>query len=423
MGKKIFSIVTVMTAICILLGSPAFAKTKVTFWYPGGAGQEETFNASVARFEAKNPDIDIVPTVLPPNSADINIRLNAAKLSKTYPDVFSAFLIFMGTRGSQGDFAVLDDYIAKWKGKSDMLESALAMGQYKGNYIGLGFFPAPIVPVYRKDYFKEAGLDPNVPPKNWQELHEFARKLVIRDKSGNVLRCGIDIPSTTAPDLVYMETLMRANGSKVFDEEKGEPSWTDKGAIEALDFIATLWKEKLSMPHSNVQWLEHPFARGKSAMGWVFNPVLGKLFASDPTLKEKIGYIPPMGPVRPYTFCGYRMFTIARDSKVKDAAWRFIEFEMEPEEMWDRYEKLVIPPVRKSLVDKFVQDDPEKNKAVADAVKWGKGKAVLAWTSIGDKYLGQAYEEVLNGKKTAEQALKDADKGCRFELKRLGYIK
>jgi ABC-type glycerol-3-phosphate transport system substrate-binding protein len=91
--------------------------------------------------------------------------------------------------------------------------------------------------------------------------------------------------------------------------------------------------------------------------------------------------------------------------------------------MWDRYEKLVIPPVRKSLVDKFVQDDPEKNKAVADAVKWGKGKAVLAWTSIGDKYLGQAYEEVLNGKKTAEQALKDADKGCRFELKRLGYIK
>ena len=60
---------------------------------------------------------------------------------------------------------------------------------------------------------------------------------------------------------------------------------------------------------------------------------------------------------------------------------------------------------------------------MADAVKWGKGKAVLAWTSIGDKYLGQAYEEAINGKKTAEQTLRDADRKARLELKRLGYLK
>jgi ABC-type glycerol-3-phosphate transport system substrate-binding protein len=140
-------------------------------------------------------------------------------------------------------------------------------------------------------------------------------------------------------------------------------------------------------------------------------------------LKPKIGFIPPMGPVRPYTFCGYRLFTIGKNSKVKNEAWRLIEFMMEPEEMWDRYKRLVIPPVRKSMTDRFVQDDPVLNKAVADAVKYGKGKAVLAWTSIGDKYLGQAYEEAINGKKTAEQALRDADRGARLELKRLGYLK
>ncbi|MBM3301229.1 MAG: extracellular solute-binding protein, partial [Deltaproteobacteria bacterium] len=277
--------------------------------------------------------------------------------------------------------------------------------------------------VYRKDYFEEAGLDPNKPPKNWKELHEFARKLVKRDSAGNVLRGGIDIPSTTAPDLIYMETLMRANGSKVFDEEKGEPSWTDKGAIEALDFIATLWKEKLSMPHANFQWMEHPFAKGNSAMGWVMTTVLTTLFKNDPSLKQKVGYTPPMGPVRPYTFCGYRLFTIGSDSKVKDAAWKLIEFMMEPDEMWDRYKQLRIPPVRKSLTERFIQEDPVMNKAITDAVTWGKGKAVLPWTSIGDKYLGQAYEETINGKKTGEQALKDADRGARAELKRIGYLK
>ena len=425
MKKQLFLVVvTGAVGFCLLFGGAAFAaKTKITYWFPGEAGQEEVFAGSAKRFEAKNPDFEVVNTPLPPNSADINTRLNAAKLSNTYPDVFAAFLIYMGTRGSQGEFAPLDNYVAKWNGKSDLLDSALKMGVYKGELLGLGYFPAPVVPVYRKDYFQEAGLDPNKPPKNWQELHEFARKLVKRDNAGNVLRGGIDIPSTTAPDLIYMETLMRANGSKVFDEEKDEPSWTDKGAIEALDYIATLWKEKLSMPHANFQWTEHPFTKGNSAMGWVVNNVLGPLFKNDPSLKQKIGYIPPMGPVRPYTFCGYRLFTIGSDSKVKDAAWKLIEFMMEPEEMWDRYTKLVIPPVRKSLTERFVQVDPVMNKAVVDAVTWGKGKAVLAWTSIGDKYLGQAYEEAINGKKTAEQALKDADRGVRAELKRMGYMK
>ena len=425
MRKRVWLGFVMLAAVsCLLCEGPAFAaKTRVTFWFPGETGQEEVFAASAKRFEAKNPDIEVVNTPLPPNSADINTRLNAAKLSNTYPDVFAAFLIYMGTRGSQGEFASLDSYVAKWNGKSDLLDSALAMGYYKGELLGLGFFPAPIVPSYRKDYFAEAGLDPNKPPRDWNELHEFAKKLVKRDSAGNVLRGGIDIPSTTAPDLIHMETLLRANGSKVFDEEKDEPSWTDPGAIGALDFIATLWKEKLSMPHANFQWAEHPFAKGNSAMGWLPNPVIGNLFKNDPSLKQKIGFTPPMGPVRPYTFCGYRLFTIGKDSKVKNEAWRLIEFMMEPEEMWDRYKKLVIPPVRKSLTDRFIQEDPVLNKAVADAVKWGKGKAVLAWTSIGDKYLGQAYEEAINGKKTAEQALRDADRNARVELKRLGYLK
>ena len=48
--------------------------------------------------------------------------------------------------------------------------------------------------MYRKDYFKEAGLDPNSPPETWEELYDYAKKLVVMDDSGNVERGGFDVP-------------------------------------------------------------------------------------------------------------------------------------------------------------------------------------------------------------------------------------
>jgi ABC-type glycerol-3-phosphate transport system substrate-binding protein len=129
-----------------------------------------------------------------------------------------------------------------------------------------------------------------------------------------------------------------------------------------------------------------------------------------------------MGPKRPYTFCGYRLFTIGANSKVKDAAWEFIKFMMSKEEMWQRFKDEMIPPTRESLLERFIQDDPEYNKAIAEHVKYGKGKAITPWTGIASRYMEKAYQEALNGRKSPRQALVDADRDLRAELKRLGLM-
>ena len=418
--KKRMGVITIIAVLLLGLGAQVDAKTTITFWFPGGAGQEEYFKDAAERFKAQNADIDVEATVLPHDAAEIEARLNTAKLSNTFPDVFSAYLVFMGTRGALGDFAPMKEYIANWEGKDDILESALAMGKYQGELVGLGFFPAPVLAPYRKDFFTEAGLDPERPPQNWEELAEYARKLVVRDDAGNVLRTGMDIPSRN-PSLVFLEPFMRQMGSLVIDEENLEPSWIDEGAVKALEYITGLWKENLSLPHNTPQWLEHPFSKGNGSIGFVMTSVLVKMFEADPELKTKVGFIPPMGPVEPYMFCGYRMFTIGATSKVKDEAWQFIEFMMTKEEMWKRYEALRIPPVRKSMQEQFINEDPELNQAIMDTITYGKGKAVTPWTGIANKYLSQAYEEALNGVKSPRDALVDADKGFRAEIKRMGF--
>ena len=422
MKRKAFAVLAIAVVAALLLCGMAYAKTTINFWYAGSGGQDEYFNGASKRFEAKNPDIKIKRTILPSPAKDIEARLNAGKLSNTFPDVFAAYLIFIGTRGAQGDFASMEEYFANWEDKDDLLGSAVEMGRFKGKLVGLGYAPAPLMQLYRKDYFEEAGLDPNKPPTTWEELHAYARKLVKRDSAGTVIRTGFDIPTMDSSN-TFIEPFLRGNGSPYIDEINFAPTWSDEGAIEALDYIVKMWNEKLSVAFDFEQWSEHPITKGHGSMGAVIGPALAQVFRKNPEFKKKIGFIPPMGPKRPSTFCGYRLFTIGKKSKKKDEAWKFIKFMMSKEEMWQRFEDELIPPTRKSLMDKFIADDPEYNSAIAEHVKYGKGKAITPWTGIANKYVQKAYQEALTGKKSARQALVDAEKDLRAELKRMGLMK
>ena len=421
MKRKAFAVLAIAAVAALLLCGTAFAQTTINFWYAGSAGQDKYFNGAIKRYEAKNPNIKIKNTILPSPNPEIEARLNASKLSDTFPDVFAAYLIFIGTRGAQGDFASMEEYFAKWEEKGDLLGSAVDMGKFKGKLVGLGYAPAPLMQLYRKDYFAEAGLDPNKPPTTWEELHAYARKLVKRDSAGTVIRTGFDIPTMDAAN-TFIEPFMRGNGSPLIDEINFAPAWTDEGAIGALDFIVKMLNEKLSVAFDFEQWSEHPITKGHGSMGAVIGPGLSQAFEKNPDFKKKIGFIPPMGPKRPYTFCGYRLFTIGANSKVKDAAWEFIKFMMSKEEMWQRFKDEMIPPTRESLLERFIQDDPEYNKAIAEHVKYGKGKAITPWTGIASRYMEKAYQEALNGRKSPRQALVDADRDLRAELKRLGLM-
>lgn len=389
----------------------------IDFWFPSANETNDAyFNAVGEKFMKENPNIKIVTTVVPSSSADIMQKLNTAALSGTYPDVFSAFLVYLGTRGARGEFKNLQPYVDEWEDKNDLPDSIYNMGKYKGNLVGLGFFPAPVMRVYRKDFFAEAGLDPEKGPSNWQELREMAMKASVYDSSGDLTRAGMDLPSQDLA-LVNTEPFMRQAGSMVIDEVNQKPSFTDDGAVRALEYLAALHQENVSFPHEWVEFDTHPFQNNRSAMGNIMTSHIMNMINADPSLKEKFGYAPVMeGPEQQKAFCGQRYFVMGEDTEHPEEAWEFIKFLMSPEEMWERYELLAIPPVRKSLEEKYIADNPRRNTRILDYVTMGKGKAITPWTNIANTYLKQAYEEALAGQKSAKEALMDADEGLREEL-------
>lgn len=396
---------------------------KIVFWFPANNPKnDEYFNGLGPAFSKLHPEIEVETIVVPASSVEITQKLNAASLGGTYPDVFSAFLIFIGTRGARGEFLDISDRFAKWEGKDDLLEKTVDMGKYQGTLIGLGFFPAPILNVHRKDFFAEAGLDPNKAPATWDDYRQMAKKATVYDANGNIERAGVDLPSEDIA-FVYTEPFMRQNGSMVINEATQQPAFTDAASIEALQFITDLWNEKVSFPHNWVDFPNLPFANNRSAMGYIMVPTLMNMFKGDPAIEDQIVYAPVRTKSKTvrdkWAFCGYRFFVIGADSKYPDESWEFMKFMMSDEEMWKRYTELGIQPVKKSLEPKFIAASPARNGTLAEYVAFGKGKSITPFTAISDRYTKVAFEEALSGTKTVEQALKDAEAGLLEEIKKM----
>jgi ABC-type glycerol-3-phosphate transport system substrate-binding protein len=185
MARKAMRLFLAAAAFLVLLPaigvSAASAKAKVKWWTFDIDTMPGYLQGFEPRFEAANPDIDLEVTVHPGNAFDFEQKYLAGKMSGMMPDMMYTTLAIFLTYSALGDFKILDSYIENWDQRPDFLESALDMGKVKGSYMGLGVFPAPIMFVYRTDMFEAAGLDPNRPPRNWQELEEYAVKLTRKD--------------------------------------------------------------------------------------------------------------------------------------------------------------------------------------------------------------------------------------------------
>ncbi len=386
----------------------------ITFWFPGqDKAHDDYFTNVVKEFEAANPGIKIENTILPTANKDVDMKLTAADLSGMYPDVFMAYLLFMGTRSPRGDFLDLTKYVDNWSDKDDIDESTYDVGRYKGKLFGLAFLPSPNVFVYRKDFFEESGLDPEKPPKTWDELYECAKKLTIRDANNNVKRAGLDLPALNVE--TFIKPLMRQGGSIIVDEEKGIPSFSDQGSIDAFNFILKLKEANISIPFDLSKKEDIPFAKGNSAMSFLNISQIKTLMAI-PENKDKIGLGPVLENKNTVDFCGNRLFTIGAKSKYPDQSWKFIEFLMSKEQMLKRNQDMGSPIVRKSLTEEFMKNDPVFGKAILEYIKYGKGSENFQYTSLVTKYLENAYQEVYNKRKTSEQALRDAEASLNREL-------
>lgn len=102
--------------------------------------------------------------------------------------------------------------------------------------------------VYNKDIMEKAGLDPNAPPKTWDELYQMAKQ--VKDKTG---LAGIVLPMKESDgffDMLGMALPLQPTLDRGFDLKEGRYAFDSPAILKTVEFFGKLNKEGLIHPNS-----------------------------------------------------------------------------------------------------------------------------------------------------------------------------
>jgi multiple sugar transport system substrate-binding protein len=208
--------------------------------------------------------------------------------SGTQPDI-STGASFMGVQFyATHDVLALDDVLDEVKKNGqydDYLPGVFAPMQYQGHTITWPWAIDIRIPLYRTDFFQQAGVQS---PTTWDEWRAAARKLSGNGKYG-LVESGADNITEHV-----LEALMINNGGGLFSSDGKLDFASNPLNIEALRFFADLVQDGSVDPASaGYQSSDaiRAFSRGDAAM-MVGGP--GFTAQMDPGVVKNVGIIPPI---------------------------------------------------------------------------------------------------------------------------------
>jgi sn-glycerol 3-phosphate transport system substrate-binding protein len=301
---------------------------RLTFYYPiGVAGplakvigdMTDQFN----KLEAGK--IEVVPVYSGDYDPTLQ-KVQTAVMAGNPPDVFIVEISELHTLLAMNAIVPLDDHVKKAEGGrywEDFFPAFRENSLVGGKIWWIPFQRSTPVLYWNKEAFRKAGLDADKPPKNWDELREYAKRLTARD-SGEVKQWGVTI-SGGWHDWLF-EAFVRQNGGWLINPEGTRANFSSREAVEALEFwVELLNQDKVGPPHST--WASTPpdFVAGRTAMLYHSTGILTFLKNS-----AKFDFGVAFMPARKSygAEVGGGNLAIARKipRERQDAAWRFIEW-------------------------------------------------------------------------------------------------
>ena len=411
------SILAIAAAALIGLVAPTVrADTELTFYYPIAVGGPLTkvIDGLAAEFEKQNPGVKVHP-IYAGNYDDARIKALAA-LKAGQPAQLSVLFSIDLYELLEQDVIVPWDEVASTADDKAWLQSfypaLMANGTYKGRVYGIPFQRSTIVLYWNKDAFKEAGLDPERPPANWDEMRTMARKLVKKDANGNVARWGVEVPSTGYAYWMF-QAFARENGQDLMNRDGNKTNYDNPDVVAALQYWRDLGARDKVMPEGTVEWgtLRQAFTEGKTAMMW---HTTGNLTAVKDTAKFPFGVaMLPASKQRGSPTGGGNFYLFKKTTpEERKAALAFVKFMTTPERAaeWsiatgyvgtrpDAYET----PKLKEYAASFPQA-----VVARDQFKYATPELSTFQTGRVRKLLDDAIQASLTGQKSPAEALKAA---------------
>jgi sn-glycerol 3-phosphate transport system substrate-binding protein len=336
----------------------------ITLWHSETASGNDNLVKLVERFNASQNEVKVEP-LFQGNDSELALKLFASMPSGNVPTIAYQSEPYTQAMIDSGEITPIQEYIDQEDyDLSDFTPAAI--GYYTVDDTLYAMPSGVLVPLmyYNKIAFQEAGLDPEQPPTDLDEVRAASEKLVQRDSAGNVTRYGLALEITPW----FVQFMLAGAGELYVNNDNGRDGFATEVAFdndagrEFFQWWNDMVQDGLAL---NIGW-DPSGANGLLAVGAHTGAMV---FSSSAALRsvmdilEKgiegvdLGVAPvpgipgkvPEGSPGVYTRSLWIMN--ARPQEEQDAAWKFIKWFAEPEQQAEWFAGSGYLPVRNSAYD------------------------------------------------------------------------
>ncbi|MFQ6055288.1 MAG: extracellular solute-binding protein, partial [Methanosarcinales archaeon] len=363
-------------------------------------------------------DIEIEYEVLP--YAKTREKMLSMMAAETPKDLVSVDCIWLGEFAEGGFLMDITDNITQWGRMDEWYKENRKGGMYKDRYYGIWTWTDARVIWYWKDLLNESGVSPE-DLKTWDGYLKSAKKLndALRPKGIEGVHL---VGAPHSPDMWFPYLWML--GGNILEWRKGHPTkgeywypaYHSPEGVKALEFL----KDQVDAgvkPQTEHNWGQE-FADKKFAVMLEGSWLLGKFPKEDwQTIEEKIGMLPmfpvPNASVETSTMMGGWILAIPTTSEHPELAWELLTIIEDPVFLTEMLAEYAYLPTQRTIAEndtyamKMREAIPFFDELITILPK-GRNRPNIAEYPEVAEHIRLAIEEVYYGKKTPENALRDA---------------
>jgi multiple sugar transport system permease protein len=403
-----------------LRGGEETARRKVVFWNLFTAGdQHRAITELVKRFNDSQSSYAVEKVDIP--YQHIHSKMLPAIAGGTPPDVsiFDRFLV--ASYAARGAFLQLDERVqAAGYSAGDFFDAPWGECFYAGHPYAVPYDTDVRVLYYNKKAFRDAGLDPERPPRVWSELREYSKKLTKRRPDGRFDQVGF-VPIWGNVGALYLYGWQK--GARFMSPDGRRVTLNDPKLVESLEWIREFVRDYgmenlMTLSSGFGAEAQNPFITGKIAMHVADVGELSMIQKYGANLEWGAAPCPYADDGVPATWSGGFSLVIPQGPTNADGAWAFCRFILsEPSQRYMATSSNKLPALRAASDDPFFQSSAFWRLAI-DQMKCSHYRPI---TPVGAAINGEMYRAVdfvVRGELGVKEALDIATVESQKELDR-----
>ena len=407
-------------AAASIASAQAPERRRIVFWNLFTTGDSHKVVVElVRRFNESNAGYLVEQVDIP--YQHIHAKMLPAVAGGVPPDlsIFDRFLV--ASYGARGAFLPLDGLVRRDGLRAeDFFSAPWEECFYGGRQFAVPYDTDVRVLYYNRALFREAGLDPDRPPRTWSELRDCSARLTRRRPNGRLDQVGY-APVYGNLGSLYLYGWQK--GGEFLSPDGRTVTLGDPRVVAALQWLSDFVRDygidnMMSLQSGFGMDAQNPFITGKIAMVVLDVGELSTVQRYGKHLDWAAAPCPYADDGVPATWSGGFSMVIPRGARNVEGAWTFARFILsEPSQRFMATSSNKLPALKAAANDPFFQSSAFWRLAISE-MRHSRYRPV---TPVGMAIYNEmisAVDHVIHGKKTPQQALDEATRESQRLLDR-----